>query len=284
MRFILSLFFSVLLAASIARPDGVPVAPLPPETLESGEQIFRVRNARIEILVAPASDGMVSLRHLDGENVLSGPVTVLPFPLEIMESALPVVEGEDVPRWQARGWVTSENWQVVMLTQTFGPPVNMRVNQVITLPADRGEVHWHTRMTSLSPSDLAATPALTWPTPFQDNTHWRRAREDEETVCDHWAEQAPPAAPFSAKTLASLGPGGLFQKWQSTWTVEDGAELTPRLRFKNRDATHDQDPKYVWKAELPDLMPPQGWTLVHDLKWSVRHAVEIDEICNFLTP
>lgn len=260
------------------------MAHLAPTTLESGEQVFRLRNTRIEVTVAPASDGIVSLRHVDGSNVLSGPVTVLPYPLEIMEQALPMVEGNIVPRWQARGWVTSENWQVVMLTQTFGPPVNMRVNQVITLPAERREVHWQTRMTSLSPSEFPATPALTWPTPLQPQHQWRTAGEDDETVCTHWAEVDPSSDPISTQRLASLGPGGLFQKWESRWTIEDGPELDSILNLKDLQDTPNPDQRYQWNTEMPDQLPQQGWTLVHDLKWLIRHAVEIDDICHVLTP
>lgn len=131
--------------------DEFPVAPLSRTQTDLWGEVFRLSNRFFEIIISPEKDGIVSFREIHGNNLLDAPATLLPADRETLTEALPRLEGVPQPRWQARGWVTSEGGQTVLLTQTFGPPVHLRVTHLLSLPEDLPTFQWTTRITAIAP-------------------------------------------------------------------------------------------------------------------------------------
>jgi hypothetical protein len=133
--------------------DAFPVAPLPREKTDTWGKVFRLSNRHLDAIISPDHDGIVFLSPHRGENALNAPVRLLPDTRETLTGALPVLEGIPQPRWQARGWITSEGGQSVLLSQTFGEPVHLRVSHLLTLPEQGTAIQWTARITAIAPID-----------------------------------------------------------------------------------------------------------------------------------
>ena len=154
MRFSLPVFYLLgLMISFISSADEFPVAPLSRVQTEPWGESFRLSNRNLEVIIHPESDGVVSLRKTQGNNLLNRPVTLLPGSPEDLTEALPRLDGVAQPRWQARGWISSEGSQTVLLTQTFGPPIHLRITHLLSLPQTGSTLQWTTRFTAIAPID-----------------------------------------------------------------------------------------------------------------------------------
>lgn len=137
----------------ISSADEFPIAPLSRVQTEPWGESFRLSNRNMEVIVHPESDGVVSLRKIQEGNILTRPITLLPGSPEDLTEALPRLDGVAQPRWQARGWITSEGSQTVLLTQTFGPPIHLRITHLLSLPKSGKTLQWTSRFTAIAPID-----------------------------------------------------------------------------------------------------------------------------------
>lgn len=288
--------------------DGVPVAPLHPEELENGETVFRLQNDYFLMEIHPESGGVRSLRPKEGDELLAGSIQTLPFPEPVLAQARPQIDGETPPLWQARAWVTSEAHQVVMLSQTFSDPANIRITQIITLLNDRPEISWSTRITAVAPPALPPEPFTTVPLSLPDpenapSAFWFPSQTGETPTCGEWL-QAPslPESRITGTLVVQFPQHLLFL--QQDWRMEDGAVLDPVLTTQS--AAPEAHAALRWSATLPDDLPPQGWTALHDLRLRMQPiepvvnaddagadaaddteadaVVGIETICDLLTP
>lgn len=133
--------------------DEFPIAPLSRTHHETWGDVFRLTNRFLDILVSPEHDGVVSFRGPLEPNRLLAPATLTPVNREALTEALPRLGGVVQPRWQARGWITSEGGQTVLLTQTFGAPLHLRITHMLTLPQEAETLNWSTRITAIAPVD-----------------------------------------------------------------------------------------------------------------------------------
>jgi len=144
-------FLLPLLTAQLTFGSEFPVAPLSRVHSEAWGEVFQLSNRFLEVIISPDHDGVVSFREPRQLNALSAPATLLPGDSADLTNALPSLEGVPQPRWQARGWITSEGGQTVLLTQTFGPPFHLRVTHLLSLPRDAAALQWSSRMTTIAP-------------------------------------------------------------------------------------------------------------------------------------
>ncbi|MCC5845128.1 MAG: hypothetical protein JJU05_12840 [Verrucomicrobia bacterium] len=163
-------FLVFLFPTELTLADEFPVAPLSRIQSETWGEVYQLSNRYLEIIVSPDHDGVVSFRKLRQPNALSAPVTLLPGDPADLTEALPRLEGVPQPRWQARGWITSEGGQTVLLTQTFGPPFHLRVTHLLSLPQDTAALQWTTRMTAIAPVDPEAPVVFRLPA---ESLQWR---------------------------------------------------------------------------------------------------------------
>lgn len=226
MRFLITVFALLSLAIPPrAAADDIPVAPLPRITLDPWGEVFRLTNPHLDLVIHPDSDGIVSLRFPLGPNLLAAPATLLPAPAGVLTDALPRLDGIPQPRWQSRAWITSEGGQSVLMTQTFGAPLHLRITHLFSLPRDTPTLHWSTRITAVAPTPLPTDTTAIFPTTF------------------------PPAPDL---TLTS------------TWHLENGPELPGTGQVTNTPGGTTYSFTLSPDNPPPDL-PPQGWTLLHDL-------------------
>lgn len=264
----------LLLSVSAVRGDAFPVAPLAPVPTPEGGKVYRLQNTWMEVVVDPAAGGVVSIRHRDGDNLLEGPVTPLPAPGDLPYPLLSV-ETDDTrhPRWQSRGWITGDGTRVVMLTQTFRPPLHIRVSSMIQLPPEARRVHWNTRMTTLAVPDISPTPRLVWRPRMKGRLLWAR-HQDPPADPGEWVRSPPPLGTNMHPEIA-VESHTLLALWKSKWHMEDGERLPSSLR--------DTRDSLICEPSLPDDLPPRGWTLVHDLVLTL-HPLSEDQTAADLLP
>lgn len=147
------LLFLLFNPVNVTFSDEFPVAPLSRLHSDTWGEVFHLSNRFVEVTISPDHDGVVSFRETGGTNRLEAPATLLPADPDRLAEALPRLEGIPQARWQARGWISSEGSQTVLLNQSFGPPIHLLVTHLISLPRESPSLLWSTRMTALAPVD-----------------------------------------------------------------------------------------------------------------------------------
>ena len=241
--------------------DQIPVAPLHPQTDDTGGEIYRIQAGKLTVTVSPAKGGVVSIQTADEG--------------ELLQSPIHVSSSSQAPSrpWRHRGWETSEGASVVMLSRSMGPPLSLRVVHLIEIPADGQSLRQVTRITATGPGnpDLIR-PAADWRVSPAD-TLWTRAEADE--ACGGWT-QAPPR--HSDTPYRVLGYPGLFAYWSCDWEVEEPEQLLKdaKLRFTATDGEFHSQP-----GERD--VPAQGWTLICDLRLKLTRPSPGVPPCEVLT-
>lgn len=275
-RISLAIILAMLFTVSVACGDAFPVAPLAPVTTTEGAEVYRLQNTWMEVLVDPEAGGVVSIRHRDGENLVGGTVATHPAHGELPYPVLSAgMEEPPPPRWQSRGWITGDGTRVVMLTQTFSHPLHVRVTRLVQLPPDSRMVVWNTRMTALAPSVSPPAPHLAFLPVFEAGSLWsRRPPDPTDEAAAPWLRSAPRygRADFTEFAVES---NSLLSHWKSVWSLEDGETLPATLKVGD-DALN-------CVPALPETLPPQGWTLVHDLVLTL-HPLSEDQTAADLLP
>ena len=263
----------------VGRADDIPVAPLPRVVLANGRMGFRLQNERLEVVVDPEAGGVVAVSHRGGTNLLRGTVHTSPIGGDLPEpEPLPLeleLDSGPIPRWQARGWITGEGTRVVMLTQSFSAPVHMRVTRIVQLPAEGSRVLWSTRMTALAPTDVERTPLTTWTPRFEDASVWTIPADPGgmDETCGPWLRTPSlPDTPFAPQLAVEL-PETLAM-WRSSWELEDSGPLSAMASTRDGDI--------LCRPVLPPDLPPQGWTLVHELTLTLHPLTEDQTACDVL--
>lgn len=229
----LSLLLSLLFSpANVTFSDEFPVAPLSRLQSETWGEVFHLSNRFVEVTISPDHDGVVSFRETGGTNRLEAPATLLPADPDRLAEALPRLKGIPQARWQARGWITSEGSQTVLLTQSFGPPIPLRVTHLISLPRESPALQWSTRMTALAPVDPLLPAAFHLPanTLLWDSV-WKIEHGPElETAI---GTPLPHSAAGSVETLVAqpalhlLPPQGWTLRIEGTLRLTESAVGTP---------------------------------------------------------
>ena len=233
--------------------DDVPVAPLAKTNHPVHGEVYLLANDRVEALVSPAAGAVVDLRILSSSNLLAGPLRMLPdLDPERVQAALPRLEDKVLSTWDARGWRNGDGSKVVMLTQHYGPPVSLRVTQIIRLDATGANLEWEARFAAHGTADTERIPWVEWNPALPAFMLWPVAGNP----C---GLESP--GPNSYRVLTEQD--DLLCLWEARWRVEapgNGNQAeAPRWQGST---TH---PDWRWLAPTREDLPPVGWTRVFHL-------------------
>ncbi len=172
----------LLAAAAALANDRLPALPLPPQPAAGVTNTFVLRNEQLEVVIFPAAGRIGGLGPLSGPSLLRLDTNLLPAadqPAEgwknfggdwlwpVMQARWSGIGGSDWPPpavletrpWQATAWVDVRGDRCCLLTNFFGPPVNLAAQRLIRLDAEQARVSIEQRLTRTAPSDL---PACLW--------------------------------------------------------------------------------------------------------------------------
>jgi hypothetical protein len=264
MRFPASIL-ALLLGIVSLRADDVPVAPIAPELSPGGEPRFHLRSEKLQLCIDPIAGNLLSLSESLSGEMLPRPVSLLPPGLELPPNSTP---------WESRGWKTSDGAQVIMLHRRLAAPLSYALSMLVNLSPEGNRLSITTRVTALAASPERPLPlGFAWP--LTDNEAlWTHSLERDG--CAGWAQHAEPTTSRIAAFARQYEGHLLLLHWRQE--LEDGPVLDSGFL---RIAPADGESSALLLSSAPSL-PPQGWTLVSELRIDLLPLNETDTPCKRL--
>jgi hypothetical protein len=169
-----------LVAGSGAADLRLPALPLPPQAQAGATNAIRLHNRELEVLVFPDAGRIGQIGFGAHHNLLRLDADLQADARKpadgwknfggdwlwpVLQSRWPALGGGDWPPpavletrpWQATSWVDVQGDHCCLLTNYYGPPVNLAASRLIRLDAAQSRLTIEQRLTRTAPSDIPAT-------------------------------------------------------------------------------------------------------------------------------